>query len=485
MSDEKNGPRMLRMVRWRGVCQDADRLRAPRVQDRFDALARIIHMGDPHTAKQALAFWYREEQQRLDGDPRATREDWRVLWMLYLEMKSKIGGRLTVMDTELGYYSQNVAPDYGKVTHTYEAWATPVKLRRLFNEGNELIIQGHVGTGKSHLAVLFMEAVLGLGKAGFHVISNVSGIQDPTGKYSDRIHYVSRLSEILRIWTALPPDTPILLVLDEPESNLRGGNSKGKTVYLDFRYMIRKLGMAKVEIWHTESEQYKQIREEKSDHLYRILKDARDAFQFTQTVRGQKIAQRVEQVPGLQVLSYATKGMASIRPDVDMEELIDRIAKLYDQQAMKDSVREALEDPRYYLNPERMGEAVEEAARENQRRREKAEDEAFIQRILAAPKDFMTSRDGFDRDLVSRVLGVGFARARLLAVEAWKRHQQRGEDLTAEDARVVEEVLARSLEFLNQSGRGFSREKIRVAYGLSMPRAMRIAREAWRRRKAP
>lgn len=162
MSDDKSGPKMLRMVRYRSIKQDADRLRKPVEYDRHEALSRTIHMGDARTAKRALGYWLQEEMQRLRADRRSRLDDWRTLRSYYLEMLSKINGRLTVMATELGYYSQNVAPDYGKVTYNFLDWATPGFITRLFDEGNEVVIRGHVGTGKTHLAVGFMESALAL-----------------------------------------------------------------------------------------------------------------------------------------------------------------------------------------------------------------------------------------------------------------------------------------------------------------------------------
>src|ERR1041385_5503169 len=173
-----------------------------------------------------------------------------ALEAIFKEMLAKVDGRLTVMSTELGYYSSNVGPDYGKTIHEWNAWATPNHLGKLFRAGNELLIQGHMGAGKTHLAVLFMEALLAVQDPKWVIITNVSGVHDQTGQYGDRIVHVSLLSEILRKWTELPEGTRIFLVLDEPESNLRGGSTSGVKAYQDFRYMIRKLGIAKTEIWH-------------------------------------------------------------------------------------------------------------------------------------------------------------------------------------------------------------------------------------------
>lgn len=257
---------MLRMVRWQGIIQDAERLRNYADQDVFEIVSRIVHMGDPRTAKTVLLDWAEDELQRLRADPSSTAAAYDRLHFTYLEMRSKIDGRAFVMDTELGYYSQNVGPDYDRTVHEFLHWANPGNLRHMFNEGHEVMVTGHMGTGKSHLAVLFMEYLLTrLKRPTVHIVTNISGIEDTSGQYTDRIHHVTLLSEVLRIWTRLPAGSLIVLVIDEPEANLRGGTSKSVRLFQDFRNMMRKLGMSKLEIWHSEAEQYKAIREDDND----------------------------------------------------------------------------------------------------------------------------------------------------------------------------------------------------------------------------
>lgn len=413
---EDSGAALLRMVRYKGIKQDADRLRDPTQQDAFEALARTIHMGDTLTANQALQAWIAGQIRELRANPRSTRTDKANLSAVYYEMKGKIQGRALLMNTELGYYSQNVGPEYGKITYYYKSWATRDQLVHLFDEGNELVLQGHVGTGKSHLAVLFMEALLQLASPRFTVICNIPGIHDRTNKYTQRLHHVTLLSEILRIWSTLPEEARIYLVLDEPEANLRGGHTKSVNTFMDFRYMIRKLGIAKLEIWHTEGEQYKAIREERSEKLFRIKKDDKATFTLESLVRDATVTQRVESVPPLAFLGFAHRGMGSIDVDVNMNLLIRRLAKLHEVPEMKRAVRESLSDSRYFL-PEYRNDM------EPRRRRRKAsKDDGVIQAILANPDRYLGARgSNFDRHKVRRAFRLTTRDAERLAHDAWQR----------------------------------------------------------------
>jgi hypothetical protein len=451
---EDEGGRLLRMVRWHAMMMDAQRLRNPFDQDPDEALSRTIHMGDGNSARKALVKWAREAIQELRARPKATRRQWKSLRATYTEMAAKIDGRLSIMPTELGYYSQNVAPDFGKQMRTYAGWATPRRLEKVFQEGHELLIQGHMGTGKTHLAVLLMEQLLALQKTTFVVITNVSGVQDPAGTYSPRIHHISLLSEILRIWTELPEETKIFLVIDEPESNLRGGSSKGVKAYQDFRYMIRKLGIAKAEIWHNISEQYKSIREDDSESVFRIMKDTQASFDYTRNIRGETITQRIQGVPGIARLQFATRGIGSIDVDVNMAVLIRRIAKLHVLSDIKAEVRAALDDPRTMLGDYRDEDALkaEEAAAQA------AREEDWIVQILAEPSRFLDSRGAVDVDKLRRAFHVTYRDAQHLAEQAEAKLPRAPEEDVNE--KLVVEILRRREEFLGKRGTGFDREKI-------------------------
>ncbi|MCA1810791.1 MAG: ATP-binding protein [Halobacteriales archaeon] len=476
MSEEKSGPKMLRMVRYRGIKQDADRLRKPTEYDRHEALSLTIHMGDPRTAKRALFAWLREEM----ADCRrrhAKLDEWRNLRAQYYAMLGKINGRLTVMATELGYYSQNVAPDYGKVTYNYHDWAAPGFLSNLFGEGKEVVIQGHVGTGKTHLAVLLMDGALRLEEPRFTVITNVSGVEDTHKTFLGRIHHVSLLSEVLRIWADLPENARIVLVLDEPEATLQGGMSRQVLDYKVFRFMIRKLGIAKVEIWHNESDQYKGLREDKSEQVYRIHKDQKDAFTFARRFGDQLIKQRVENVPKDCGLTFATGGMATIDVDVNIAVLVRRIGKLWRPQDIKAEVRAALDDPHTYHAAFRSKEddAKTEAVKRAQQDRRDAE---VVAAILADPKAFLAKRGGsFDRNVVQRRFDLTVRDAEYLAMRAW---QEKPKDKLES---ALAEILARPEDFMGVRQQSFDPEKIQAALGVTVKQSRKLALDAWKLRE--
>ncbi|MFO1535376.1 MAG: hypothetical protein ABR586_06910, partial [Thermoplasmatota archaeon] len=291
----------------------------------------------------------------------------------------------------------------------------------------------------------------------------------PLAEWTTRIHHVSLLSEILRIWTELPEDTKIFLVIDEPESNLRGGTSKGLKAYQDFRYMIRKLGITKAEIWHNISEQYKSIREDDSESVYRIMKDTQSSFDFTRNHRGEALVQRVEGVPGVARLKFATRGMGSIDVDVNMSALIRRIAKLHIVAEIKAEVRAALADPHTLLEDYRdeAALAAEEAAAQAAREQE------CITQILADPTRFQNPQGLIDADRVRRSFHLTFRDAQHLASIA----QARLPPVTS-DEQLVQAILARRQEFLGKRGIGFDREKITRLLGVSDRRARELLRIA-------
>jgi energy-coupling factor transporter ATP-binding protein EcfA2 len=391
VSDD-GGPKMLRMVRYKSILQDAERLRNPLGQDWFECLARMIHMGDARHAHEALVDWLEYEATRLLHNPRSTPHERITLWATFTEMESKIDGRQGVMSTELGYYSQNVSPDFGKVIHDFAEWCTKNTLNRMFDEGHEVVLQGHVGTGKTHLAVKFLELLLRITSPQYVVLTNINGIHDKAGNSPNRVHHVTRLSEVLRIWAELPPGTRIVLVIDEPESNLRGGASKSVRVFQDFRYMIRKLGMAKLEIWHSTAEIYKALREDDSEQVYRMVKDDKSSFELTRNVRGESVVRRIDNVPDLVDLTFATYAAASMVVDVSMQVILDRIAKLWIAQDMKREVLAALNDKGTYLE-DYQDDAKTPAAAPKPDEMPKIED--AVAKVLANPAEYRGARAAY------------------------------------------------------------------------------------------
>jgi len=485
MSSDASGPAMLRMVRFTAVKQDADRLRDPRSQDRYESLARILHMGDADTAKRALTAWFLEEQDLLAGDPHVCREDYRTLETVFLEQIAKVNGRQVILNTEIGYYSQNVAPDYGRQTHEYATWATPHLLGTMFSDGHEMILNGHMGTGKTHLAVLFMEEVLRLANRKFVVITNIPGVKDTLGQYGERIHHATRISEVFRIWSELPVDTQILLVIDEPESNIRGGTSKAVRVYQDFVFMNRKLRISRIEIWHNSNEEYQGIRDKENEQIYRVMKERTDSFTITRQQRGLTIHQAVEAVPKLRFLEFSTWGMGSITVDINMAALLRRLEKCTRPEEMKAVVKEALLDASTYL---------EDHAPEGARTPEQAKDEATTERharvlaqLKAQPEAYLgMRRQSFDRAKVQAAFGLTQAETNYLCRLAWEAlpasaKSQRPRPVL--DEKMVEAILAHTDEFLSPGGRAFDREKIRLAFGVTAMVARELARVAWTRRK--
>lgn len=410
---------MLRMVRWQSVLKDAERIRNWRSQDRYEVLARTIHMADERSARRALLTWFKQEKDKLLTNPRTTRDDLILLRDIFLEMHGKILGRNFVMSTELGYHSQNVGPEQDRVVHDYGDWCS-MNLKHVLGEGREAIMTGHMGTGKSHLAVSFMEHLLqSMKRPVVHVVTNISGIKDPTGKYSERIHHVTLLSEVLRIWAKLPAGCLIVFVVDEPETNLRGGTTKSVRLFSDFRYMLRKLGMSKLEIWHNQDEVYKSLREENSDHVTRLHKEEKHGFAAQRIIRGDHVTQAVSGVGALEFLSYAHRGMGSIDVDVNMKRLIRALSTSEEVADMKQVVKSALADAAYYL-PEYRPDA--EPGEQGASR------EKVILHILKHPDVFLTQKRHVNHEKVREEFGLKHREAREVAQEATKRWRDANPD---------------------------------------------------------
>ncbi len=409
----EGGPKMLRMVRWQGVMQDAERLRNWHDADATEALARTLHMGDPRTAKNAILSWADSELFKLESNPRSVPYDYAKLESVYMEMLSKVDGRLAVMDTELGYHSQNVGPEFDRAHYEYPSWCNTANLRHLFSEGREVTVTGHMGTGKSHLAVSFMEYQLTLlERPKVHIVTNISGIKDTSNRFHDRIHHVSLLSEVLRIWTRLPPGSLICLVIDEPETNLRGGSTKSVRMFSDFRHMLRKLGMSKLEIWHTESEQYKALREQEGENVTRIVKTEKESFEVHRTLRKEGFKQLVEGVHELRFLNYAHRGMASIDVDVNMNRLIRFISKLHRVGEMKTAIQLALGDSSFYLA---------DFQPEDGSAGQVDEWEKVIECVLRDPTRYLTQKRFINRVLLCEEFALSDRAARRVAAEATRR----------------------------------------------------------------
>lgn len=413
---EGGGPRMLRMVRWQSMMQDAERLRNWQDQDLFEALSRTIHMGDPDSARQALVEWVQERRLELERQG-ASKEKFILLRAMFYEFRSKILGRSTVMDTELGYHAINVGPEFDKSVTDFDTWASRGTLRRIFDEGWEVIVTGHMGTGKSHLAVKLMEYLLDLiRRPQVYILTNISGVEDTSGKYGDRIFHVSRLSEILRIWTELPNTARTILVLDEPEANLRGGSSRSVRTFSDFRNMLRKMRMSKLEIWHSEGEIYKSLREEDSEQVTRITKTEKTAFTVASLFQGKTLEQHVQGVEDLEFLRYAHRGMASIDIDVVMQRIMTRLGKATTTEEQKKAVREALEDPAYYVREYR--DVVDVKAEPAGLR------EDIIQHVLRDPLPYLTAKRHVDHSRLRREFGLTVREAEATARETTRRWRE-------------------------------------------------------------
>jgi hypothetical protein len=485
VSDEEDkGPKMLRMIRYQSILQDAERMRDPLSQDMNECLSRAMHMGDARTAKQALVEWYKDWREAVRASPHTTSRHWKSLKGCVIEFKAKINGQFTVMSTELGYHSQNVPPDYGKRTYDYASWATPHLLGSMFSDGHELILNGHMGTGKTHLAVLFMEEVLQLKGRKYVVITNIPGIKDKSGRYTDRLRHATRISEVFRIWSDLPLDAQILLVIDEPESNLRGGTSKAVQTYGVFVYMNRKLRISRLEIWHNENEEYAGIRGKKNEQVFRVMKERKDSFSFERVNRGITVKQEVDAVPELHFLEFSTWGMGSITVDVDMAALLRRLEKCVRPEEMKLTVRAALEDASCYLPdlaPE--GARTEQKARSEDAARRHAD---ILRQLKAEPERFLGMRGhSYDRAKVRAAFGLTQDETNYLCSLAWDalpKPKKKTQPKPVDPAHV-QAILERAQEFLLKRGRGFDRDKIRMELKVSGPVARELARAAWARWK--
>jgi hypothetical protein len=256
--------------------------------------------------------------------------------------------------------------------------------------------------------------------------------------------------------------------------------------FQDFRHMLRKLGIAKAEIWHNESEQYKALREEKSEQLYRVMKERKDSFSFTYQFRNETVTQDVQEVPEVAQLTFATRGMASIDVDVNMQALISHISKLYELPDMKRAVRDALGQPRFYHAEYRDDEEVSRQDKDAQEQRDKD----AVARILANPARFLNRKgDGFHLELIRKALACTEREADYFAIKAWEslkrkeaRKRPKGSPRRPEDAdaAALKAVRRNPTPFTTKRG-ALDSEAIRRAFGLTHRGAAYVTRTAARK----
>lgn len=407
-----HGSEILRMVRRAGVLRRADWLRFPETFPVHEAPALIMDVADPGSAQDAIDFWLIQEFRK--AGPAISQATCNRLWWMDRFFQGLVGGLGQVMQTELGYASVLTDPSYQHNSWPWDRWRSKLQTI-LMDQGNRIAMTGNMGAGKTHLAFLAAEIVL---ESGAHVIANMGQVApkgDDDAGFASRIHHAVTLSAIIRLWAEAPEGTHFLVVVDEPESMLRGSSSRAVKHWSSFANFLRKMHMVVWEIWHDETEIYRNMREGRGPRFYRVQKDAK----ATLSIRHEERVQHIYDVPSLSHLTYDDEDTGTLTVDVDMGLLMHRLSNLPGEAARKAAALAALEDEDIYLEgfgPEgsdASGPGVEPTPAEEPRTLRDVLDE-----VLADPDHYRNQRGSIDPDLVRLEHGVSHRDAQAIAKRA-------------------------------------------------------------------
>lgn len=118
--------------------------------------------------------------------------------------------------------------------------------------GNNLIIKGGVGKGKTTLLSLIIKLLLDY--SNFVIVSNVRLENKIYQKYPLRLFYISGIKQYLDFYTKVPYSQPILLIVDDSQGEdsftSKGVLSDGGRTLASFMIYIRKLSTSMIYIAH-------------------------------------------------------------------------------------------------------------------------------------------------------------------------------------------------------------------------------------------
>lgn len=118
--------------------------------------------------------------------------------------------------------------------------------------GNNLIIKGGVGKGKTTLLALIVKLLLDY--TNFVIVSNVRFHNEVFRKYPMRLFYVSNFRQYLDFYTKIPYSQPILLIIDDSQGNdsftSKGVLTGGGKILASVMIYIRKLSTSMIYIAH-------------------------------------------------------------------------------------------------------------------------------------------------------------------------------------------------------------------------------------------
>lgn len=335
----KEAAATLRMVRRHWFEQLTDWTRDPRTFPEEQALPLIINFGTNDIAEEAVDAWLVDSLHQMG--PHAPDGDLRKLYWMDWNLRG-LAAREPTVDTELGVYGAAISPAYGKQEWDYDDWRRKRVLKLLPGHGHRITFADGTGAGKTYQALLWAEDVLRARRWVFH---NFQPVTDLTGEHQDRLVYGKKASDLLRAWALAPVGAKWLVIIDEPEAALRGGNTKDVQEWSTLLNFIRKMDMDIVEIWHDRAEQYRAGREASGDNFYDIAKPAHDLLHITHD----GVTVRIKNVPELEMLSYDTKAKGTLNIDLVMKKVLDVLADARDERHSKELMLKILEDTSFYL----------------------------------------------------------------------------------------------------------------------------------------
>jgi len=234
----------------------------------------------------------------------------------------------------------------------------PGFIKAVFHEGNVVTLLGHMGSGKTDKAVLFMQKAV---ERGYHCFTIINFFEyDDIGKAinlgklrkgitylkkPDEIHITRKLSDLL---LGLFEHSKNLVVLDESGLFVSSTQATSKRVRTlkQLTYIIRHLNASILFICQSKKSLVPELRETLVTYQLRIDKISENNRRMTVSKplpylndNGEEVIDFqpidvIDKMPSSQ-LPYDSKFLPSFKIDIDLSELLDEMADLDSVQAME------------------------------------------------------------------------------------------------------------------------------------------------------
>ena len=243
-----------------------------------------------------------------------------------------------LMQTEVGFYGSMVPLDFGKERLRLADFCD-LYFKKVTFPGAHVLIKGWKGGGKTNLAMVLADYAR---KRGYAVAMNVPLIH--TDERYDNLYEIYRMSDLLQLRTELPPDTPLLFVMDEADQTWARilGTTKEHKNLNKFENLTRHFNIAVVSIWHSEGDIPRPLLEQIDDgKAMLIVKKKKD----TATTQGM-VDCHITHIPRspIDYMSEGERSAQTVYMDVDITAMTRKLAGVQDDKKAREILRRAIQD---------------------------------------------------------------------------------------------------------------------------------------------